>query len=515
MLKKTIILVLTLLPTMLMAQDKDKKETPIDVKGDMFFDAQCYNKALNEYKKAFGKHPEDLRLKRRIAEVILLNESPRGNAINYIDSYLETVTDDVEAYYLAAQAHFHAHEFSKARKFLDNYQTLATDEKDLKKAEQLSEWIENAQTMIKDSLTYVMINLGEGINTPFSEINPLIFDNDRILVFSSDAKYNSQGLVNYFNIMYSENKEMPWTKSKALSGADNTLYDEYVAGLSSKGIYFSSNEAVQFGIYECFYNGNGRFSEGMRLAAPIDMKGNETAATSTITGDTIIFAAENASGKLDLYYSIQHNDLWCTPRLLPGQVNMEDYDENYPRLSRDGKRLYFSSDRPGSMGGMDLYYSDLNPKTFEWGKPVHLKYPINDTYDNLTVSYSSSGRYAYISAIRPDGLGGRDIYAVVFDNVTPSTALIKCYLSIKAKPKALPVTDYPSIKVLDKTGEEVATFMMKLSTSTFVMALDPGVYTLVIESDNTKTYTEDITILEKEYDQQTAIEKVIMLEPNK
>lgn len=510
MLYKKIVSAFLLVPLFAVAQDKGV----IDPKGDMFFESQCYAKALNEYKKVAAKQPNNMRLKRRIAEVILLDESPRGAAIPYIDAYVDYAQDDVEAYYLAAKAHYHAHDFSNARKFLENYKSMVTVDDDVKKADVLTDWINNAQRMLKDSLKCVMVNMGEMVNTAYSEINPLIMPDDKTLFFSSDAKYNSQGVVNYFNIMFTENKDLMWTKAKAVGGMVNTLYDEYVSGFYNKGMYYASNANVEFGIYECDYLGNGRFSEGSRLLPPIDMKGDETSAWGSANGDTIFFAASNTKGDLDIYYSIKHNQLWCEPRPVPGEINVEGYDENYPQLANNGKRLYFSSNRPGTMGGMDLYYSDLDEKSGQWKKPVHLKYPINDTYDNLTVSYTQSGRYAYISAVRPGGLGGRDIYAVINDEIMPTTALFKCYLSIKAKPKPLPLTDMPVITVTDEYDEVVAAVKMKLSTSTFVLTLDPGKYTLTIESDNTKTYTEQLTIVDKFYDQQNAIEKMILLEPN-
>ncbi len=507
--RKYMAVIAMLCPVLSTAQES----TPIDQRGDLFFDAECYQKALVEYMKAYTRKPNDARLLRRIAETILNDETVRSNACSFIDRYLSVdTTDDTEAKYMAAQAYFYAHKFNEAENFLSRY-TSATGS-DSKKADVLRDWIRSARSMMKDTLKCVLVNMGENINTPFSEINPFIMNHCSTLVYSSDDKYNSMMVMNYFNIKVSESHGLMWSKGKPVTGMVNTLYDEYVVGLSPNGILFSSNRDGEFAIYESEkYNGNGRMSDGLHFGTPIDMLGHEVGATRSLGGDTLIFAGTCENGKLDLFYSIQFNGQWCEPRPLPGNVNLVDYDENYPNITSDGKRLYFASDRPGTMGGYDIYYSDLNVTTGEWGEPVQLKYPLNDTYDNLTISYTPDKRYAYISAIREGGFGGRDIYAAVFDEVLPNSALMKCAVSIKAKPKPMPLREQPVIEVTNSDGEVVAAVKMKMSNSTFILALDPGTYTLTIETDKTKAYKETITIAEKYYNPQVPIEKVIVLEP--
>ncbi len=486
----------------------------VERRGDMYFKAACYPRAVIEYLKDYNRSPNDADLLKRIAEAVLLDESPRDTAVFFIEKYMDMVPDDVEAYYLAAQAHFHAHHFAKASKYVSEYLAMASKQTDKDKAEKLQSWIYNAQRMMKDTLKCALYNLGEMINTPNSEINPYLMPDDKTLFFSCDEKFNSNEIIKYFNIKFSDNVELSWTKSKAVGGNVNTLYDEYVSGLSKDRMFYCSNSDVSFAIFEAKYKGNGRFEDGVKLNYPIDSKGDEIAATLSTNADTIIFSATNSKGKLDLYYSIRFKGKWESARPLPGQINDSSSDDSYPNLSSDGKRLYFASNREGSMGGYDLYYSDLNVRTGEWGKPVQLKYPINDTYDNLSISFSSTGRYGYISAIRKGGFGNRDIYAVVFDNVMPSSAILRCYVGINTGGRPQPLTEQPLIEVRDMDGEVVARAKMNLSTSTFILALDPGKYELSIDTYEGKPHSETIEIDEKVYEP-VAIEKIILLDPNK
>ncbi len=508
---KKLVLTLAMMLTIFISQAENKAP---ERRGDMYFKAACYPRAFNEYMRDYAKTPDDPQLLRRIVETILYDESPRDTAVFFIEKYLNIVPDDVEAYYLAAQAHYHAHNFAKAQKYLEEYSTMSNNQKTQAKADQLQSWITNAQRMMKDTLKCALFNLGEMINTPSAEINPYISPDDKTLFFSCDEKYNSTAIIKYFNIKFSENVDLSWSKSKTIGGQINTLYDEYVSGLTKDWLFYCSNIDIDFGLNQARIKGGGRCDDGEKMDYPIDTKGDEIAATLTAGGDTIIFSATTTGGKLSLFYSIKFKGEWAEARPLPGKINSELSDESYPNLSRDGKRLYFASNREGSMGGYDLFYSVLDEKTWEWGEPIQLKYPINDTYDNLTISFSSTGRYAYISSIRKEGFGNRDIYAVIFDNVLPTAAILKCFVGIRERQRPRPLTTPPFIEVRDEEDDEViAHAKLNMETSTFILALDPGVYTLHIVSSEGLPLIEQIVVDEKVYDQ-VAIEKIFQLEPN-
>ncbi len=110
--------------------------------------------------------------------------------------------------------------------------------------------------------------------------------------------------------------------------------------------------------------------------------------------------------KLQIYSAFKDGDSWSTPTELP--FNTVEHEEAHPALSPDGTKLYFSSDRPGGLGGMDLYVS-----TFEngsWGEPVNMGKTINTPgnevfpwmHDDGTLYYASNGW---------GGLGGLDIFS--------------------------------------------------------------------------------------------------------
>ncbi len=62
----------------------------------------------------------------------------------------------------------------------------------------------------------------------------------------------------------------------------------------------------------------------------------------------VVYFSEGTTGEEDFTKS------WTTPVNLGSEINTE-YEEQMPSAITDGSRLFFSSDRPGGRGGMDIY----------------------------------------------------------------------------------------------------------------------------------------------------------------
>ena len=93
----------------------------------------------------------------------------------------------------------------------------------------------------------------------------------------------------------------------------------------------------------------------------------------------------------------------------PGKAfahNAPGTNTGFPAFSPDGKRLYFSSDRPGGMGGYDIYYSDRLDRG--WSAPVNAGDKIN-TAGNEVSPYAREGALYFSSDYLP-GFGGMDVY---------------------------------------------------------------------------------------------------------
>ena len=116
--------------------------------------------------------------------------------------------------------------------------------------------------------------------------------------------------------------------------------------------------------------------------------------------------AKDGLVKLKIYSAQLKGDVWANISELP--FNNTEFDCAHPSVSPDGRRLYFSSNRPGGFGGMDLYVSTfINGK---WSDPVNLGPKVNTDKNDIFPFIHADGKVFFTSNGRKDGIGGLDIY---------------------------------------------------------------------------------------------------------
>jgi outer membrane protein OmpA-like peptidoglycan-associated protein len=110
----------------------------------------------------------------------------------------------------------------------------------------------------------------------------------------------------------------------------------------------------------------------------------------------------------DIYYcEALPNGKWNAP-VNAGNVINTEWKEVFPYIDKVGT-LYFASDNPNGMGGLDLYYAKGSKN--KWSKPVNLGYPINSSKDDFSIFVTASGKTGYFSSNRDGGKGEDDIYS--------------------------------------------------------------------------------------------------------
>lgn len=477
-------------------------QTDYEKKGDGYLKYNNYDRALREYLKVYSKDSENAAVLEKIITCILNDNVLRDRAIPYIEKFASLRPESSIHRYQMALALFHSHRFDEAQACLNQFRTSSSGRKDQEMASDLESQIETARRMIANPANVRMINMGSEINSSQSDINPYVTADGKTLFFSSDERFNSYAGIYYFNIKTSANNGLGWEKSKTLGGVTNTIFDEKTSGYGNATgeLFFNHNRNKEEMLASVQHLGQGRMGIANDLGAPFDMKGAEYSATLSITGDTIVFSGIDINNCISLFYSIRMPDnSWGESRLLPGKINSTS-DDNYAQYSPDGQRLYFSSNRKGSMGGFDLYYSQYDHATKEWGEAVQLPYPINDTYDNMTISFEKNLRYAYVSTVRPEGFGNKDIYQVVFENSTEPEAVFSCSLMIKGKPADRQLTLMPQFMIFDARDQIASIVSSKTPQSPFIVVLKPGKYKVSITSDEIEPFEVDFDVPETSYD---------------
>ncbi|MCB0478516.1 MAG: PD40 domain-containing protein [Crocinitomicaceae bacterium] len=113
--------------------------------------------------------------------------------------------------------------------------------------------------------------------------------------------------------------------------------------------------------------------------------------------NTKIFVSKNFNGK------------WMRPLALDSNVNREGSRSMNPTLSNDGKTLYFSSNRPGGEGGMDIWMTTINEDGVTTA-PQNLGTNINTLEDEISPYYDGRSKNMYFASEGHIGFGGFDIY---------------------------------------------------------------------------------------------------------
>jgi len=121
--------------------------------------------------------------------------------------------------------------------------------------------------------------------------------------------------------------------------------------------------------------------------------------------------AKDATQKMRLYWSKREGNTWSPPQPLP--FNNNEFDDCHPAISIDGDKLFFSSNRPGGFGGMDLYVSYRIGDT--WSEPVNLGAKINTRGDEVFPFIHADNTLYFASNGLPGGKGKLDLYYVVQD----------------------------------------------------------------------------------------------------
>ena len=169
-------------------------------------------------------------------------------------------------------------------------------------------------------------------------------------------------------------------------------------------------------VYKCEFNDNEELVNAQVLDKPVNSKYHDGPAQYSFTDQTLYLTRNNMRGKrlvtdksglaIAKIYAVEYkNGKWSGAQDL--SFNSNDFTNMHPSISKDGKTMYFVSNRPGGMGGTDLYMT--TKEDGKWSEPVNLGPKIN-TAGNEQFPYISSDGYLYFASNGHAGLGGLDIF---------------------------------------------------------------------------------------------------------
>jgi outer membrane protein OmpA-like peptidoglycan-associated protein len=309
-----------------------------------------------------------------------------------------------------------------------------------------------------------ILNMGDSINTPASEYFPTVSIQDSLFLFmrrqnlSREDFYASNMGMNGFSAAIPLSDTLNFAAKKgsmSLSADLQTLY--YAADYAEQGY-------GRYDIYKVQRTPWG-WSKPKNLGQNINSDFWDSAPSIAPDGNSIYFASNRPEGLggIDIYVSYKNEKgFWEEAINLGPSINTKG-DDQTPFIHADNQSLYFSSNGRAGFGGSDIYVSRKKIDG-NWTTPVNLGYPIN-TYDNEgSIAVASNGATAYIASDRSDSRGELDIYKITLAENTRAfkTWYIKGQI-IDAKTKKTiaaelqivdPASGYPMMEIkIDSMGQ--------------------------------------------------------------
>lgn len=284
-----------------------------------------------------------------------------------------------------------------------------------------------ARELMANPKPYIIRNIGSTINTEFPEYSPVItidgsalfFTSKRLRSDSTNAKYKNISNGQYYEDIYVSYRDFEgkWSNPKYLSFCDprknnaviSTSPDGQTAfvysSINGGDIYYSKVQDTTFG------------SLVPSPAEELNTDAWETHATISPDGNYLYFVSdrEGGLGGRDIWrLKILPDGSWSKAYNLGPPINSE-YDEDAPFLGADNRTMYFSSNGPKSMGGFDIFVTQMD-EAEKWSEPENMGYPLNSYDDDIFYTTTADGLKGFYSSDKLDGQGDKDIYVVVTED---------------------------------------------------------------------------------------------------
>jgi len=281
------------------------------------------------------------------------------------------------------------------------------------------EYYDNLLCLIEDSvirsakdLRQYQIGYFPGyLNSEYNDFSPVLSPDGKQIYFSSSRKCHARKE----NIFMSEKLGNSWGQIKPV-GTLLTDSNEALSSFSKDG-----KHAYLFGYYDGdkgIYRAEkveGAFTKPVRLNS---VSSDYNDLQPYVFEDRVMFFTSNRPGSIggyDIWVSENVNG-WQEPINLGSTINTSN-DEQTPFISWDGQTLFFSSNGHSSFGGFDIFRARKNgSKWTDWDEPINLGPEINTIYNERHYFRAHSSNEVYISSDRANGRGGEDIYKVVILN---------------------------------------------------------------------------------------------------
>lgn len=342
-------------------------------------------------------------------------------------------------------------------------------------------------------------NLGDSVNSAFSEYYPSVTVTDSLLVFTRRGKYMREDFFSSSFVAKQFSKAVP------IGGDINEEPQKGAITVSQDGEWmlfagrFAERDYDNFDLYIAYATPQG-WSDPENLGPAINTEFWESAPTLSPDKRTLYFSSSRPGGYggRDLYFSERlPNGKWTPAQNMGPKINTAG-DDQAPFIHADNQTLYFTSDGHPGYGGSDLFILRKN-NDGQWGIPENLGYPINTIENEGSLAVSADGLTAYYASDRAEGKGELDLYRFLLrNNIRPiRTLYLKGVVTDKSNGKKLP----SSVELINNANQSVLMKIQTDETGLYFITLPVGRdYTLSVNRKGYLPFTELYSLANKEAD---------------
>ena len=398
--------------------------------GTSHFDKREYDEAIRQMKRAIRADKTFIEAYLVLADLYHIKNKPEKE----IEAYQKGLKIKPDFYprgfLFLGLAHFGLGQYKQARiafeRFLEFEDTRLSRQKEAK--EKISS-CNFALEAMANPVPFEPTNIGPGVNSEANEYFPRITADEETLVFTklvTDPHRTFRGEAFQHEDFYVSHKtDTGWTQAESMGAPLNSKMNEGAHSLTTDGyimIFTACQRSDSKGSCDLYLsiNQNNEWTDPVNLGRPVNSGSWESQPSISPDGKTLYFVSNRPGGlgKMDIWKSELKNGFWGKPENLGPPINSPDNDKS-PFIHFDNRTLYFASDRDPGMGGLDLFMSQKD-STGKWEKPKNLGYPINTHRNEEGLIVNTRGNTAYFSSNRGDQ-NGEDIYSFsLYSEVRPN-----------------------------------------------------------------------------------------------
>jgi Tol biopolymer transport system component len=254
----------------------------------------------------------------------------------------------------------------------------------------------------------------ENVNTSALEGCPIESPDGRSLFFASN-RAGGQGGVDIWRARRNGTHES-WHDPVNLPPPVNSAFDDFCpTPLPDGELFFVSRRPGgcaenSADIYHTRLDPNTGWLDPAHLGCVVNSAGDEFSPSYVPAGGGMLFFSSDRDGMHKIYGSARQSGGSFGAPVEVTELNAPGFNTFRPNVSEDGLEIVFDSDRPGGLGGPDIWAAIRASASDTWRAPVNLGRNVNSDVAETRASLSRDGRRLTFGSTRPGGQGSSDIY---------------------------------------------------------------------------------------------------------